>query len=198
VLPFEQVILEVTMYKNLYRTNPDKGNLIIDIALDKYNDFFHEWDNASHELRDMNPELASFIEICSKDIPMSKKIEIVFDVTDDSRDTLQENFIKESFHNYYGFFLRQEKSNLNRMYIKAFLLVGISAGLLLAHGVFGAEVSNNLVPEMALEGILIGAWVFMWEAIHLVSFERSDVRRNIKAYKRFLQATVVFAYKTVN
>ena len=67
-------------YEIQYRKNPDTGRIIIDIALDNYLEFFHEWDNSIFKKRDINPELAEFLDLCSEDIPLRKKLEIVFSI----------------------------------------------------------------------------------------------------------------------
>ena len=64
-------------YESLYRKNQDTGRIIIDIAIDDYIDFFHEWDNSAFKKRDINADLAEFLDLCSEDIPIRKKLEIV-------------------------------------------------------------------------------------------------------------------------
>ena len=59
-------------YETLYRKNNYTGRIIIDIALEDYHEFFHEWDNASFRKRDIHPELAQFLDLCSEDIPLKK------------------------------------------------------------------------------------------------------------------------------
>ncbi|NMB97020.1 MAG: hypothetical protein GYA02_10485 [Clostridiaceae bacterium] len=49
-------------YEMLYRKNYDTGRVIIDIALDDYLKFFHEWDNSTFRKRDINAELEQFLE----------------------------------------------------------------------------------------------------------------------------------------
>ena len=65
-------------YESLYRKNPDSGRVIIDIALEDYLVFFHEWDNSALRKRDIHSELVEFLDLCSEDIPLRKKLEIVF------------------------------------------------------------------------------------------------------------------------
>ncbi|SPF50702.1 conserved hypothetical protein [Candidatus Desulfosporosinus infrequens] len=47
---------------------------------------------------------------------------------------------------------------------------------------------------MFLEGLLIGGWVFMWESLHIVSFESQDLLKRNKELARFLKATITFKY----
>ncbi|MDD2296456.1 MAG: hypothetical protein PHR10_08175, partial [Sphaerochaetaceae bacterium] len=62
----------------LYRVNPETQRVIIDIAIDRYVDYFHEWDNAVFRKRDLHPELAEFLDLCSEEIPLRKALEINF------------------------------------------------------------------------------------------------------------------------
>lgn len=55
-------------YEMLYRKNYNTGRIIIDIALEDYLEFFHEWDNSVFKKRDIHIELAEFLDLCSEDI----------------------------------------------------------------------------------------------------------------------------------
>lgn len=68
-------------YETLYRRNCDTGRIIIDINLGDYLEFFHEWDNSAFRKRDIHPELVQFLDLCSEDIPLRYKLEIVFSIS---------------------------------------------------------------------------------------------------------------------
>ena len=65
-------IKKTKKYETIYRRNKSTGRVIIDIALDDYIEFFHEWDNSTIKKRDIHPELAEFLDLCSEDISLRK------------------------------------------------------------------------------------------------------------------------------
>src|SRR5574344_1980117 len=95
-------------YKILYRKNEKTGRIIIDIALDDYHDFFHEWDNAAFKKRDIHPELADFFDLCSLDIPLRKELEIVISLKSNQAEPEKEEQLRLSYLNYYSALNRLE------------------------------------------------------------------------------------------
>jgi hypothetical protein len=71
-----------TKLLHMYRINAKTRRVVIDIALDRYLDYFHEWDNASFRKRDLHPELADFLDLCSEEIPLRKQLELNFCIKD--------------------------------------------------------------------------------------------------------------------
>ena len=119
-------------YTTFYLRNDVSGNWIIDIKLEGYGDFYHEWDNARFFKRDIHPELADFLSICSADIPLNQGIEIRFLVQGTGRDPEQEETLTASFRNYYGALLREQKRAMTRLYRISFGAIVIAVILLLA------------------------------------------------------------------
>lgn len=183
------------MYENIYRTNPQTGNSIIDISLDDYMDFFHEWDNAVFKKRDMHPELAEFLKICSEDIPLRNKIEISFSVENEVKDEEKENLILESYRNYYAFYSRLEKKKIKAHLFKAMFLALTSMVLILSYEILANVWEVSVWGSLFLEFLMIGGWVFMWEALHVITFERYGHVKINRELKRFLTAPILFEYK---
>ena len=77
----------------LYERNPVTGNFIIEIALDKYGDVFNEWDHATYRKRDMDPELAFFLEESSAEIPIRYGLDLVFYLPKQEMDKEKESLI---------------------------------------------------------------------------------------------------------
>jgi hypothetical protein len=183
------------MYENLHRINPETGTTVIDISLDDYMDFFHEWDNASFKKRGMHPELAEFLDRCSEDIPIKKKIEIIFFVENESKDENKEKLILESYKNHYAFYDRTVKKKIKALFLTAFYMTFISACFIFSHEILSKNLSGTTWTDVFLEGLMVGGWVFLWEAIHFLTFERRDYFHRSKELKRFLQAPIIFNYK---
>lgn len=77
---------KIDYLQKIYDKNPVTGNYIIEVALDKYTDVFNDWDHASYKKRDMDPDLAYFLEDCADDIPSKHKFDICFYVPKEVKD----------------------------------------------------------------------------------------------------------------
>lgn len=182
-------------YELLFRKNPKSGRIIIDIALGDYLEFFDEWDNSTFKKRDMHPELGEFLNLCSDDIPIRKKIEIALTVDEDEGFKEKEDMIRTSFKNYYSALKRTETRNIKR-HVRISLISLFTALILLTlYIIFIDTEANTIVSKVLLESLLIGGWVFAWEAVHLMFidiFSRISRRREIN---RLLEAEISFFYK---
>lgn len=184
---------KVNKYETLYRKNNETGRIIIDIALEDYQEFFHEWDNSAFKKRDINADLAEFLDMCSEDIPLRKKLEIVFSVKTNEISKEKEEQISISYHNYYNSLIRLEKRKTKR-YIKfSVILLLISIILLFTYGLL-INRDNTIISKVFLESLLIGGWVFTWEAIHLLFIDTIEPYRRYREIKRFLEADLSFKY----
>ncbi len=175
-----------------YRQDTKTGHIIIDVALDDYLDFFHEWDNAVFRKRDMHPELANFLDLCSADIPIRKKMKIVFWIKEQNRDEEAERQIRASYLNYYRFLERVEQKGIRKNFEQALILVFISFGLILVQVLLKKPLDETIWSQAFLEGLLIGGWVFMWEALHLMFFESRGPIRRKREIQRFIRAGIEF------
>ena len=70
--------------------------------------------------------------------------------------------------------------------------VGISFLLLLAASFMTRLKVDNLFFTTLNEGIFIGGWVFMWEAISSNSIEKKEIRNRYGQYKRFFDSPIEF------
>ena len=181
-------------YETQYRKNPTTGRIIIDIALDDYIDFFHEWDNSAFKKRDINADLAEFLDICSEDIPLRKKLEIAFSVNTEEISKEKEELISISYRNYYNSLIRLEKRKTKRYFRLSAVLLLISTSLLFTYGLL-INRQNIIISKVFLESLLIGGWVFTWEAIHLLFIDTIDPYRRYREIKRFLEADLTFKYQ---
>lgn len=182
-------------YEILYRKNQDTGRVIIDVSLDDYLEFFHVWDNSTLKKRDLHAELAQFLDLCSEDIPLRKKLEIVFSLYTDEINKDKEELICISYRNYYNSLKRLEDRKAKRFFrISVFLLI-ISLILLFAYGLLVDNTNgDSILSKVFLESLLIGGWVFAWEAVHLLFIDIIEPFRRLREIKRLLEADLKFKY----
>ena len=181
-------------YETVYRKNDATGRVIIDVALDDYLDFFHEWDNASFKRRDIHSELASFLDLCSEDIPIQKKLEIILTLKTNEISEEKENSIRTSYHNYYNSLRRLENRKFKRFIRISVILLLTSAILLTSYGLLAEYREHSIFSKVLLESLLIGGWVFTWEAVHMLFLDIIEPFRTRREIKRFLKAELYFKY----
>ncbi len=184
--------------ENLYRINGKTGHFMIDIALDEYMDFFHKWDNAIMKKRDMNPELAEFLDLCSEDIPLKKGIDIHIRMEKENQDQEKEALIRDSYVTYYKTYFRLEKKKIRKLFKASSLLTITSTCLLLINYTLRSMLPDGIASDVILEGLMIGGWVFLWEAIHNITFERRESLYRYKELARFLKASILFDYYSIS
>jgi hypothetical protein len=179
-------------YETLYRKNKDTGRIIIDIALEDYHEFFHEWDNAVFKKRDIHPELAEFLDLCSEDIPLRKKLEIVFCLNASEISKEKEEQIRISYLNYYNSSKRLVNREIKRIVKVSGVLLFISLTLLSAYSFLSDLEENTIISNVLFESLLIGGWVFCWEAVHLLFLDILEPFRRYREIKRFLDTKLSF------
>ncbi len=182
-------------YETLYRKNNTTGRVIIDIALEDYLEFFHEWDNSVFRKRDIHPELAEFLDLCSEDIPLRKKLEIVFTMNTDELSVEKEEQIRISYKNYYNSLKRLVNKKAERFFKISAILLFTSLVLLSAYTLLREITSDSIISDVLLESLLIGGWVFTWEAVHLLFLDIIEPFRRRREIKRFLETEITFLHK---
>lgn len=185
---------KTTKYESLYRKNPDTGRVIIDIALEDYLDFFHVWDNSTLRKRDIHSELVQFLDLCSEDIPLRKALEIVFTLHIDEKNKENEEMICISYKNYYNSIKRLEHRKTKRFIRNSISLLLIALILLTLYGLLNDINQSSLLTKVFLESLLIGGWVFTWEAVHMLFIDIIEPFRRRKEVERFLEADLSFRY----
>ena len=185
---------KIPMCEILYRTNQENGRVIIDIALNRYNEFFHEWDNSIFRKRDIHQELAIFLDLCSEEIPLKRKLEIQFCVKNTERNSETEDRIRASYKNYYSALLRGEQRKTKGIARTSGILLLVAAVLLFLHVFLDGVITSSILTKVFHESLLIGGWVFTWEAIHGLTIDIITPFRRCKEIQRFILANLTFSY----
>jgi hypothetical protein len=191
--PPAAVLRKNDLLSKLYERNQETGNYVIEVALDRYSDVFNDWDHAAFRKRDMNPELAYFLEDCSREIPLRHDVDVFFYLPKEVQNPEREKIISEVLHNYYNFYASFEKRQLQKAYQKLFTYVA-AAFLLITLNILMGHQANVLFSTFA-QGLLVGGWVFLWEAISFLFMKRSDNQHLIRTYTRLGSANVYFRYE---
>jgi hypothetical protein len=181
--------------KESYAIDRSSGRIIIEVLLEKQIYLFNEWDNASYNRKDLDPDLIYFLEECFDEIPYEYEVQLNIAINEKERDPAREAAIAEGIKSQFRHYQRASKRKLKELYRRAAFYVLVSAGFLLIAGLLEGRLIARPVSAALLQGLYVGGWVFLWEAISEVSFSRgrAALTHKMRAYERFLRAPVVFA-----
>ena len=185
---------QIAFLESYYKNDKKNNGFVIDIALDSYTDIFNEYDPSPFKKRDLNPELLDYLEDCSTDIPLKYPIVIQFNLPKENHDLMKETKIKDGFKSYYSFLSFSAEKEYKKLIIQNIYNVLISIFLLLAGLTLEFYFSNIdfLFTSILSNVIVIGGWVFMWQAITMIVFERKSYKEKYLKYKRFTKAPIKF------
>jgi len=182
--------------EGIYERDQATNAFIIATAIDRYADIFNELDPAPFKKRDINQDLRVFLEDCSADIPLKYNVILQLNLLKDDSDPKKEERMTSGLSNYFYLITNQLKREINKSYQKGILYMSVSFFLLLVAYSLRLIPTNNAVFKTLVEGVNIGGWVFLWEAISTFAFKKRDVRNKKKHYERFTRAKIRFKYAT--
>ncbi|MFH1377511.1 MAG: hypothetical protein ABIH86_02015 [Planctomycetota bacterium] len=177
-----------------YRFDQQTGAYIIDVALDQYEEIFNEWDPSPYKRRDVDPDLMSYLEACSNDIPLDSTIEIVFRIIEPKRNEEKEALVMAGLRSYFDSSYQLEVGKLRELHSRTVWCIAAAFVFLAAAvGMKKIEAMQDMFFFMLLhEGITIGAWLFTWSTLSLFFFDSRTYRHDAKHWKRYSQSAIRF------
>ena len=139
-------------------------------------------------------DLARFLDLCSDYIPC-EKIEIVFLLKQVKRIRKRDSI---RLLPWYKLLKRLESRKANRYIRMSIILLIISLILLTSYGFFYEIQVETIGSLVLLESLLIGGWVFAWEAVHTLFIDIIEPVRRIREIQRFIEADITFVYTGSN
>ncbi len=169
----------------------DDGAYKILVALNKYEDIYSDWDPSPFKKRDIEEDFVDYIWDSALDIPLYERIKVVFLIKNELRNSKKESQVLNALNTHFRYCL----SKLERKYFDEkkkslhYLLIGIVLAILAYSDIF---TGVDLWMKVFSEGIVIGTWVFFWEAFYNLFMECANLREEIKFTKRFLETEYCF------
>jgi hypothetical protein len=176
----------------IYRQDPASGAYVIEAALDVYRDVFNEWDPAPFKRRDLDPDLNRFLQECASDIPLRCPIILCFHIPRQERDQAKEDLIRSGIRTYFSFSIHLVNREMREYNRRAFRYVLTSIVFLFAAFGLAEVLKAHMLLTILGEGLFIGGWVFLWEALATIAFKKKDLKKNRGQYVRFRDADVRF------
>jgi len=181
--------------ESLYKRDPDTGEFAIEIDLDAYGEVFNEWDRGPLRSRDIDPDLLTFLERCSADIPLKLPIGLHFYLPAAERNPAKEAWLARGFRNYFELTEYQVARRIVRS--KRMIMVYVLVAFVFLFSAYLAQplVERRLLLQTLSEGLFIGGWVFLWEAFSRFSFTNREMAVELREARRFLKAPIRFHYE---
>jgi len=181
----------------IYRFDDAKGVFLIDIDLDFYRELYSEWDFSPQRKRDLDKDLLAYLVDCCDEIPTRYPVAIAVNLPATVFDVDREERATQGFHNFFTYRIRRENNRYRFYYSKILKYLLIGALLLIS-----ASLLENFFAEMPqsklfAEGLVIGAWVSIWEVFSVFFFKLSEHRKKITVFRRLLAAETVYRYRPV-
>jgi hypothetical protein len=181
--------------KQIYKQNPETDAYIIEVSLDNYNEVFNGWDPSPIKRRDLDPDLLKFIQQCSHDIPLKFPVELHFYMPQNLYDESKEGLTRDGVINNFKFIVHFAGAELFNNRKKIFMYIIMSFFFLSMASIVRQQASLGVLSSIAIEGMFIGGWVFLWEAFSLFFFVRQETVTRLKRIRRFIDTPIYFYYQ---
>ncbi len=181
---------KITYHQQTYQKNEDGAYMIL-VKLRRYGDIYSDWDPSPFKRRDIEEDFIEYIWDSALDIPFKEDMVVVFLIKEEMRDEKKENQLSKAIINHFTYLLHKTERAYFREKKKSitYLVTGIIFAILAYSGLFsGVDIWTKVFEE----GIIIGTWVFFWEAFYDYFIECQGVRQEIKFIKKFLRTKIIF------
>lgn len=179
----------------LYTYNKRTNSYEIDIALNKYEEIYNEWDTTPFRRRDIEEEFIDYVVDSSLDIPMRYGIELNLYFPKDKEDSTKERNVKAAIKSYFNYLIDRNKRSLMKSVIRCIrsLVIGL---ILLGFCYLSSSVSyEEYFGRVFIEGICILGWVALWDVGEQFLFVWISKFNKLRVLKRLANAKVEFIYK---
>lgn len=184
----------IGLLKKVYDRNEKTGAFIVKTSIDNYTDIFNELDPSPLRRRDLDQDFIAYLVDCSLDIPMKYKLELHIEGPKEIQDKSKEERVKDGIRTYCNLVMLKRKEELNSSYKQVIFYIFIFLTLISIAFTFGPSFEQSVITETLREGIFIGGWVFLWEAIAILFLKNKKTILEFKRFERLENAEVEFIY----
>ena len=176
----------------IYRKSEETNHYLIEVALDKYEDIFNEWDPAPFKRRDLHPNLTEFFEECSSEINIRYQVAVVFYLPKAEIDLEKQEQCIRGLRNHFAYSVHTLRKRLKVSRQRAIRNILVGIAFLFVATTAEASYTRTLLSSVLVQGLFIGGWVFVWEGISSVMFKDHSTRTKAKEWERLHDAPIAF------
>ena len=178
-----------------YPFDPATRTFTIPLRLKQYDDFFNPMDPSPAPIRDLSYELVDYLNQCSDEIENRYPVVISLAIQTDKQNPQSESECVGSLRTYYQHLVLVSQSQVRRKRRQAFQYLLVSCLCLAVYVGIEQMGQASFLWNLLKEAILIGGWVFMWEAVTLNFIEMDTPIQEIKKFRRLIGAKIIFSYE---
>lgn len=182
--------------RKIYRFDEKRGAFQIDIDLDFYRELYSEWDFSPQRKRDLDEDLLEYLVDCCGEIPRRYPVAIAINLPVGVYDATREGSATQGFHNFFTYRIRRENNRYRRYFSKILKYLLIGGVLLISASALENFFAGLPHTDLLVEGLIIGAWVSIWEVFSVLFFNLSEHRKKIEVLRRLLAAETVYRYRS--
>ncbi|MBU4263265.1 MAG: hypothetical protein KKC76_15525 [Proteobacteria bacterium] len=169
------------------------GSILIDVAADKVEDLYSDFDkSAPYIRRDLDQDLVDYLIDCARELG-NEPFTISFTLVNPPDDTGLSR-IRGSINNFFLYLVEIERQKVRQMLRRSLILFCIGIAILFisvwVNRWLGSE--RTVVAYVFSEGLIVAAWVSLWESLATFLIEWFPRLRNIKLYQRLASVRPVF------
>lgn len=179
-------------FSEIYQIDKATNSYMIEVALDHYTNIFNKWDSAPFKRREIDPDLKLYLEGSSDEIPFCYPIELCFTIPQDKWDEQLEQEARKGLDNTFAFKIYLLKKELRKTNTEMLRDVILGFIFLWVATVFSKKYEGSELLSLVEQGLFIGGWVFLWEAISLFFFTNRELYHRYRTYQRLRHAPVIF------
>ena len=175
----------------------DAGNSIIDAAAARVEDLYNNFDkSAPYSRRDLDGDLADYLIGCARELGRVPFIIRFTLATAPEAHSLSR--IRSSLKSYFLYLIEIENRNRHRMIRRSATLLAMGVAILAVTAWLnqGGTAEQSIFIKVLGEGLLIVAWISLWEALATFLVEWFPHRKNVLLYRRL--ARTPFVFRTVS
>ncbi|NJL47354.1 MAG: hypothetical protein HC929_07535 [Leptolyngbyaceae cyanobacterium SM2_5_2] len=179
-------------FREAYAIDQANNAYMIEVALDNYTDIFNEWDPAPFKRRELDQDLQVYLEGSANEIPSRYPIELCFTLPPGGRDLAKEEEVRAGLKNSVSFKLYLFRKEMGLINSRTFRYVLAGLGTLWVARLLSKPTEVSDITAVLTEGLFIGGWVFLWEAVSLFFFSNRDLYLRYRTYQRLRGCEVIF------
>jgi hypothetical protein len=172
----------------------ENQNLIIDVSTDNIENLFNDFDKRAHFLKkDLNQDLVEYLIDSVHEIGKENFI-IQFSISSPITNEISSR-IRKSVNNYFIYLKELEIRKMNEMMRTSLILFLIGVTILSISLLVGAGVDDdkNVIVNVLSEGLMVAAWVSLWESLATFLIKWKPYKNKIDLYEKISTSPIVFA-----
>lgn len=175
-----------------YENTPDQ-KIIIDVSVGGIQELYEDYDSAaSYIKKDLDQDFVEYLLTAVREI-RSHAFVIRINLPAVEAEQKKQRLAK-SLNHYFAYMEEVKKHEIRKLLKRSLAYFFLGITFLLISLTFSLETMQclRLGRQIFQEGLVIGAWVSMWQAFANLLFQWGPLRQDIRIYRRIGAAPVIF------